>query len=68
LFFHLQQQRLIEYIREGRVTDALEFAQEELAPRGEENVSGFHFFFHENHQSLFEEIVYGCDKYITDMI
>ncbi|KAG0048245.1 hypothetical protein BGZ83_006774 [Gryganskiella cystojenkinii] len=37
LFFHLQQQRLIEYIREGRILEALEFAQEELAPRGEEN-------------------------------
>ncbi|KAF9584655.1 hypothetical protein BGW38_005706 [Lunasporangiospora selenospora] len=37
LFFHLQQQRLIEYIREGNIVDALEFAQEELAPRGEEN-------------------------------
>ncbi|KAG0224889.1 hypothetical protein BGW41_004918 [Actinomortierella wolfii] len=37
LFFHLQQQRLIEYIREGRISEALEFAQEELAPRGEEN-------------------------------
>ncbi|KAJ3330477.1 Glucose-induced degradation complex subunit [Blyttiomyces sp. JEL0837] len=37
LFFHLQQQRLIEYIRAGRITEALEFAQEELAPRGEEN-------------------------------
>ncbi|KAF9372148.1 hypothetical protein CPB97_001425 [Podila verticillata] len=37
LFFHLQQQRLIEYIREGRIMEALEFAQEELAPRGEEN-------------------------------
>ncbi|KAG0028073.1 hypothetical protein BGZ81_005027 [Podila clonocystis] len=38
LFFHLQQQRLIEYIREGRIMEALEFAQEELAPRGEENL------------------------------
>ncbi|KAI8855001.1 CTLH/CRA C-terminal to lish motif domain-containing protein [Chytridium lagenaria] len=37
LFFHLQQQKLIEYIRAGRITEALEFAQEELAPRGEEN-------------------------------
>ncbi|KAG0201807.1 Glucose-induced degradation complex subunit [Mortierella sp. GBA30] len=37
LFFHLQQQRLIEYIREGRIMEALEFAHEELAPRGEEN-------------------------------
>lgn len=39
LFFHLQQQRLIELIRDGKVEEALEFAQEELAPRGEENVS-----------------------------
>jgi hypothetical protein len=37
LFFRLQQQRLIEYIREGRIDDALRFAQEELAPRGEES-------------------------------
>ncbi|RIB02595.1 CTLH/CRA C-terminal to lish motif domain-containing protein [Gigaspora rosea] len=37
LYFHLQQQRLIEYIREGKITEALEFAQDELAPRGEEN-------------------------------
>lgn len=37
LYFHLQQQRLIELIRSGKVEEALEFAQEELAPRGEEN-------------------------------
>ncbi|GLJ35132.1 hypothetical protein SUGI_0707150 [Cryptomeria japonica] len=37
LFFHLQQQRLIELIRSGKLQEALEFAQEELAPRGEEN-------------------------------
>lgn len=37
LFFHLQQQRLIELIRNEKVEEALEFAQEELAPRGEEN-------------------------------
>lgn len=37
LYFHLQQQRLIEFIREGKVQEALDFAQEELAPRGEEN-------------------------------
>ncbi|GER31638.1 LisH and RanBPM domains containing protein [Striga asiatica] len=37
LYFHLQQQRLIEFIRNGKVEEALEFAQEELAPRGEEN-------------------------------
>ncbi|XP_006454688.1 lish motif-containing protein [Agaricus bisporus var. bisporus H97] len=37
LYFRLQQQKLIEYIRHGRIVEALEFAQEELAPRGEEN-------------------------------
>nr|GMC78819.1 protein GID8 homolog [Ipomoea batatas] len=37
LFFHLQQQRLIELIRHHKVEEALEFAHEELAPRGEEN-------------------------------
>ncbi|KAJ1909546.1 hypothetical protein IWQ60_011115 [Tieghemiomyces parasiticus] len=36
LYFHLQQQRLIELIRTGKIEDALLFAQEELAPRGEE--------------------------------
>ncbi|KAE8234702.1 hypothetical protein CF326_g248, partial [Tilletia indica] len=38
LFFHLQQQRLIELIRLGRVDDALLFAAEELAPRAEEHL------------------------------
>jgi hypothetical protein len=37
LYFHLQQQRLIEFIRQGRITEALQFAQEELAPRGQES-------------------------------
>lgn len=37
LYFHLQQQRLIEHIRHGRITEALKFAQDELAPRGEES-------------------------------
>ncbi|KAG8490152.1 hypothetical protein CXB51_015580 [Gossypium anomalum] len=37
LFFHLQQQILIELIRNEKIEEALEFAQEELAPRGEEN-------------------------------
>jgi len=37
LYFHLQQQKLIEFIRHGRIAEALEFAQEELAPRGEES-------------------------------
>jgi len=39
LFFHLQQQQLIELIREGKVEDALTFATEKLAERGAE--SGF---------------------------
>ncbi|KAI8804988.1 CTLH/CRA C-terminal to lish motif domain-containing protein [Cladochytrium replicatum] len=37
LYFHLQQQKLIEFIRNGQINEAIEFAQEELAPRGEEN-------------------------------
>jgi len=37
LYFRLQQQKLIEYIRQGRIEEALQFAQEELAPRGEES-------------------------------
>lgn len=37
LFFHLQQQRLIELIRSGNVETALDFAEEYLAPQGEEN-------------------------------
>lgn len=37
LFFHLQQQRLIEFIRAGLINEALAFAAEELAPRGEEH-------------------------------
>jgi hypothetical protein len=37
LFFHLQQQRLIELIRQGKTEQALAFAQEYLAPHGEEN-------------------------------
>ncbi|WOL01003.1 hypothetical protein Cni_G09716 [Canna indica] len=32
LYFHLQQQRLIELIRDGEVSEALKFAQDELVP------------------------------------
>ncbi|KAK8494510.1 hypothetical protein V6N12_034672 [Hibiscus sabdariffa] len=39
LFFHLQQQRFIELIRHGRMEEALQFAHEELAPRGLQNAS-----------------------------
>ncbi len=38
LYFHLQQQKLIELIRKGQIAEALTFAQEELAPQGEESV------------------------------
>ncbi|KIP12517.1 hypothetical protein PHLGIDRAFT_260749 [Phlebiopsis gigantea 11061_1 CR5-6] len=37
LYFRLQQQKLIEFIRQGKIAEALEFAQVELAPRGEES-------------------------------
>ncbi|XP_043189987.1 glucose-induced degradation protein 8-A homolog isoform X1 [Amphibalanus amphitrite] len=37
LYFHLQQQHLIELIRAGRIEEALAFAQQSLAERGEEN-------------------------------
>ncbi|KAF9481037.1 lish motif-containing protein [Pholiota conissans] len=37
LYFKLQQQKLIEFIRHGRIAEALQFAQDELAPRGEES-------------------------------
>ncbi|KAJ7900257.1 MAP kinase [Mycena olivaceomarginata] len=37
LYFHLQQQKLIEFIRHGQIAEALQFAQDELAPRGEES-------------------------------
>ncbi|XP_076306780.1 GID complex subunit 8 homolog protein Houki isoform X1 [Tachypleus tridentatus] len=37
LFFHLQQQHLIELIRGKNTEEALKYAQEQLAERGEEN-------------------------------
>lgn len=37
LYFHLQQQHLIELIRQGNVEKALDFAQSHLAERGEKN-------------------------------
>merc|ERR1712077_132692 len=37
LFFHLQQQQLIELIRESKVEEALKFASEQLSERGEES-------------------------------
>lgn len=38
LMFHLKQQQLIELIKKGDILQALEFAQEEMAPLGEEDV------------------------------
>ncbi len=43
--FQLRQQQLIELIRQGAVEAALKFAQEELALRGEGNVSAHILFF-----------------------
>lgn len=37
IVFHLYQQQLIEMIRRGDTAAALDFAQEELAPKGEAN-------------------------------
>lgn len=37
LYFKLQLQRLIELIRQGKIDEALIFAQEELAPISEKN-------------------------------
>lgn len=37
MYFRLQQQKLIEFVRQGKIAEALEFAQAELAPRGEES-------------------------------
>lgn len=37
LYFHLQQQKLIELIRSNNVEEALVFAQTELAPQGEDH-------------------------------
>lgn len=37
IYFHLQQQHLIELIREKKIEEALDFAQTHLAERGEEN-------------------------------
>lgn len=37
LFFHVQQQQVIELIRSGKVNEALLFAQEYLAYKGEDN-------------------------------
>ena len=38
LFFNLLQQKLVEMIRNELVEEAIEFAQEDLAPLAEENV------------------------------
>jgi len=39
LFFHLQQQHLIELIRNKNINDALKFAQENLSDQGVENAA-----------------------------
>jgi len=39
LFFHLQQQQFIELVRENKIEDALKFASDHMAERGEESGS-----------------------------
>jgi len=43
LYFLLQQQRMIELIRQGpeKISECLGFARRELAPRAAKNVSGY---------------------------
>lgn len=48
LFFHLQQQQLLELIKQGDIERVLQFAQSELSARGEENPE----FLNELEQSL----------------
>ena len=65
LYFHLQQQRLLEHIKEGRIDLALEFAQEELSACGEENQDVLHelertmalLVFDKHNQSPFSEML-----------
>ena len=65
LYFHLQQQRLLEHIKEGRIDLALEFAQEELSACGEENQDVLHelertmalLVFGKHNQSPFSEML-----------
>ena len=38
LYFHLQQQKLIELVREEKIEEAIAFAQNEMAPLGEDHV------------------------------
>jgi CTLH/CRA C-terminal to LisH motif domain len=40
LYFHLQQLHLIELIRDGKIEDALRFAQNKIAEAGETNPEG----------------------------
>lgn len=65
LFFHLQQQQLIELIRESRVEDAIRFASEQLAERGEEDPAVLEelertlalLAFEDPHQSPFSDLL-----------
>ena len=62
---HLQQQQLIELIRESRVEDAIRFASEQLAERGEEDPAVLEelertlalLAFEDPHQSPFSDLL-----------
>ncbi|OMJ13262.1 Glucose-induced degradation protein 8-like protein [Smittium culicis] len=58
LFFKLKQQQLIELIRSGKIDEALEFSQEELALKGIENPELLPEL--ENTMSLFAFDLAGC--------
>ncbi|KAI9277451.1 CTLH/CRA C-terminal to lish motif domain-containing protein [Sporodiniella umbellata] len=73
LYFHLQQQQLIELIRQGDVQEALEFATEELAPRGAENPEFLNelektmalLAFHEVKDSPVQELLFQSQRQKT---
>jgi len=70
LYFHLQQQQLLELIRKGQTEDALVFAQNELSARGEEHpeyleeleqVMGL-LAFEDPHQGPFSEMLQNSQR------
>lgn len=72
LSFHLQQQQLIELIRENKIEEALDFAEAFLAPIGEENPEllkelGKPPFLGLRHQHLIESVT-SCDHFVTQRL
>ncbi|GAA6062308.1 hypothetical protein JCM10212_006860 [Sporobolomyces blumeae] len=63
LHFALLQQHLIELIRQDRLVDALEFAQAELAPRGQEHVE-----FLDELEKTMALLAFELPKFSTDVV